>query len=294
MGTDSLTGTTPDRFSHGLDSLGIEHEHLFWSVEDLKDWLDTGWAALRTITGGIPHWVIADDWDGSRFHIADPAGGEYWESERETDARWQKRNYEAYKIPRKSSWKRPVKVETAKHLVQPLAQGEIPEAFEIAVEAFGHLMAPQAIRGYLSSSVTQGLSAGLWEKQGDRKGRMIGTYLLRRVNSLSGHWAGLSTSSGATTGAEGIALALAPHSRGHGLSHLLRAYATRSAGGFLVGQHLHGLDNREHWLKRRQVIGETDEGFLTMEEAPFTERETGAAISPFRPAAERPVIAIGI
>jgi Peptidase C39 family len=288
MGTDSSTGTTPERISHGLDALGAEYEHIkSWNIEDLKEWLPQGWAILRTLTHNIPHWVVADQVKGDTVNLLDPWLGEHWVDTNTLAERWGARQWEGFRIPKVSRWPSPVTVETRKHLVAPLAMADLNEAAGLAVTAFKHLMAEHEIWGYLAEKMTTGMSAGLWEKdKNGGKGAMVGTYLLQRLDRSRGEGRelglpGMEESDQKAIGAEGVALVISPESQGQGLSHMLRAYATRTSGGFLVGQHLRDLNNMDHWLKRRRVIAENPELFVTYEEQPFKERPVNAKISPF-------------
>lgn len=101
-GTDWIVGTPPDRLIKGLKELKIKHVE-FMSMprpyEFLRNLLNTGnLAILRTITEGVPHWIIASGCNDDSFTIKDPWKGEITYTDAELEKIWKQRNYQFFEI----------------------------------------------------------------------------------------------------------------------------------------------------------------------------------------------------
>ena len=79
-GTDTRTGTPPEKMIKGLDSLKIQyvvHNKEIEPIQSLKNIIDRNHVALlRTITKSVPHWIVAIDYNEDVFIINDPWLGE--------------------------------------------------------------------------------------------------------------------------------------------------------------------------------------------------------------------------
>ena len=101
-GTDWIVGTPPDRMIKGMKELKIpyvEHYNPPRPYELLKKILDDGnLAIVRTITNGVPHWIIAHGYEENNYNIADPALGPIVYTEKKLDSVWSLRQYQFFEI----------------------------------------------------------------------------------------------------------------------------------------------------------------------------------------------------
>jgi hypothetical protein len=101
-GTDWKVGTPPDRLEKGLKHLEldyIEYSHMKSPYALLINVLESkNIAILRTITKGVPHWIIVSDINENEFKILDPWLGEIEYTETELDSIWKIRNYQFFEI----------------------------------------------------------------------------------------------------------------------------------------------------------------------------------------------------
>lgn len=101
-GTDWVVGTPPERMKIGLDELGINHiEHIneIEPYQSIKNVVDKGNVAIvRTITQGVPHWIVIHDYNGDTFTVNDPWLGPKTYTEKELDEIWRVRNHFFYEI----------------------------------------------------------------------------------------------------------------------------------------------------------------------------------------------------
>lgn len=66
-------------------------------------------------------------------------------------------------------------------------------------------------------------------------------------------------------GVEGVLLVIDDDVRGEGWGDKLKDYPTTLGVDYIWGQQLKTLNNLDHWLKRRELIGETDFIYITAE-----------------------------
>lgn len=101
-GTDNIVGTPPDRMERGLKALGvsyIEYSHTPRPYITLVQILKSGNVPiLRTITKGIPHWIIVTNIDDGKYYINDPWLGEIVYTEKELDSIWKVRDYQFFEL----------------------------------------------------------------------------------------------------------------------------------------------------------------------------------------------------
>ena len=100
--TDNVIGTPPDRMILGLNKYSFNYK-IHINDENpynvLKTCLDGGSITiLRTITKGIPHWIIVKDYNDENFNIYDPWLGIISYSEKELDNIWKVREYFFFEI----------------------------------------------------------------------------------------------------------------------------------------------------------------------------------------------------
>ena len=91
-GTDWVVGTPPDRMAKGLKYMGIQYiEHMMDEdpFQSLKDAIDKGHpCVVRTVTQGVPHWIIVVDYDADTFMVNDPWLGRILYDMEEFDEIW--------------------------------------------------------------------------------------------------------------------------------------------------------------------------------------------------------------
>lgn len=100
--TDWVVGTPPDKMILGLDGLDIKYIHHVEPNEPfdlLNNIISKGnITMLRTLTQGIPHWIIVNDYDGKIYNVLDPWLGEIVYNHKDLDYVWSGRNYECFEI----------------------------------------------------------------------------------------------------------------------------------------------------------------------------------------------------
>ncbi len=102
-GTDWIVGTPPDRMEKGMQELGLKYIEYVCPprpYELLRSIIEIDHIPiLRTITQGIPHWIIMDGYNfvyPDRIRILDPWLGKIEYTEKELDAIWKVRNYQFF------------------------------------------------------------------------------------------------------------------------------------------------------------------------------------------------------
>jgi len=65
------------------------------------------------------------------------------------------------------------------------------------------------------------------------------------------------------SGVEGIGLVIHPDHRGHGVGTKLKDYTKTIKADYIWGYQLKSLNNIDHWLKRRKLISENPDEYVT-------------------------------
>lgn len=101
-GTDWVVGTPPDRMIIGMDRLKMKYIHHTLPKDPYKllsSIIDKGnIPILRTITQGVPHWIIVSKYTNTKYHILDPWLGEIDYTKEQLDFVWKLKNYELFEI----------------------------------------------------------------------------------------------------------------------------------------------------------------------------------------------------
>jgi GNAT superfamily N-acetyltransferase len=101
-GTDWVVGTPPEKMKIGLDSLGIkfiEHSNEIEPYQSIRNVIDKGNVSIvRTMTKGVPHWIVIDGYDNDTFNVNDPWLGQIKYNEEELGNIWKVRDYFFYEI----------------------------------------------------------------------------------------------------------------------------------------------------------------------------------------------------
>ena len=103
--TDNITGTPPERMIKGLDKLNVPYKIHYKTekpFENLRAILDKGNVCIiRTLTYGIPHWIVAYDYTDKGYKINDPSFGVLLLNEETLNERWEPREYYCFEVMKK-------------------------------------------------------------------------------------------------------------------------------------------------------------------------------------------------
>jgi len=69
-------------------------------------------------------------------------------------------------------------------------------------------------------------------------------------------------------GVEGVALAVLPEFQGQGVGRKLKNAAERLSADYIWGEQLQGLNNLDHWLKRRRLVRQNPAMNITLQDLP--------------------------
>jgi ABC-type bacteriocin/lantibiotic exporter with double-glycine peptidase domain len=101
-GTDWVVGTPPERMIKGFEEYEmkyVEYIHSPNPYELLKKIIDSeNIPIVRTITQGVPHWIIVNGYDDKRYNILDPWLGQIEYTQEQLDHIWSKRQYQFFEI----------------------------------------------------------------------------------------------------------------------------------------------------------------------------------------------------
>lgn len=96
-GTDWVVGTPPDRMEVGLKALDLEyiiHVGEANPFESLQKAINNeGVCILRTLTQGMPHWIIVESYVGDIYNILDPWLGKIQYTTEELTKIWEVRDF---------------------------------------------------------------------------------------------------------------------------------------------------------------------------------------------------------
>lgn len=100
--TDWVVGTPPDRMIRGFEQYNLKYVEYIHSpnpYELLKQVIESeNIPIVRTITQGIPHWIIVNGFDEEKYYILDPWLGEIQYTQEQLDNIWSLRQYQFFEI----------------------------------------------------------------------------------------------------------------------------------------------------------------------------------------------------
>jgi Peptidase C39 family len=244
-GTDSIVGTPPERLEKGLDALNMYHVHHVNSPEPfkyLKLVIDNGnLPILRTFTHGIPHWIIVSNYDDDLFYVNDPWQGEITYSQEQLNNVWVGRNYEFYEI----------QMLIIKRGITPNQLEQIiPWSFHFFNKIIGNLEFKTIVKRETDLDKSIILI--------DKDERILGTYLIGNSQLQHPDYENLK-------GVEGVLLAVDDSLRGHGWGSRMKDYPKTLGVDYIWGYQATGLNNLNEWLKRRELIAESELVYVTAE-----------------------------
>ena len=305
-GTDWVVGTPPDRMVKGMNELKIPHvEHYnpprpYELLRTILD--DRNLAIIRTITRGVPHWIIAHGYDGNDFFIADPWLGELVYSEKKLDEIWSLRQYQFFEIlgpklnvtpsgyivhaPYTYIETEPIVIENFKPkeaIASRYAQKEINPNYYGKIMIGEELKIQKGIPEERHTEVIdwafpyfQHVTDGdyfnaILRQESNWENSLL---LLNDKNEIKGVYllGDQPIESLVKTeeykdlkGVEGVVLAVDSELRGKGWGTKLKDYPKTMGFDYIWGQQLKTLNNLEDWLKRRVLVAETKSVYITAE-----------------------------
>lgn len=101
-GTDWVVGTPPERMIKGFEACNLKYVEYIHSpnpYELLEQVISIGNIPIvRTITQGVPHWIIVNGYDDKVYDVLDPWLGEIKYTQEQLDHIWSKRQYQFFEI----------------------------------------------------------------------------------------------------------------------------------------------------------------------------------------------------
>ena len=303
-GTDWVVGTPPDKLITGLDWMGIEYQHHI-SMEEPYDFLrnvfsNNNIAIVRTITHGVPHWIVVRGWDDDKgvFIVNDPWLGPKEYTEEQLEEVWVPRDYEFFEISGAKPME-PLKKEIGEPIVEPFKnRDEVVEAIKLAIPIFSKQMPPKNLATYLIAAVDWKLSV---KAVVDNK--IVGFYFLSEsdvVNAVSFYCMKTKENKNKTgeefyssedelkipeigeyescevfidlneyvnkRGLEGVGLGVDPQYKGMGVGKKLIDYSLSLDFDYIWGMQYESLGNIRHWLKRRKLVAIVPGIFFTLQD----------------------------
>lgn len=258
-GTNPRTGTVHEGIATAFAGLGISSERILGrdrSLPALASALDRGDMVLcRTLTCGTKHWVLAWGRDANgRVLVADPAVGRIVLTPAQLAERISHRDYEIWTVPAD---------QTAYEVVvddfPSVDPGVSTGAHALCRTVFGRFM-PQGLEEHLDRRSDWSASRRVVVD-----GDTVGVYLLRPSGLPD--WADRTARERTRNlrGVAGIALAVDPDRRNRGYGRILKDEPERMGYDFVWGEQLRDLGNIEQWKRRREVLGERFDSYLSAE-----------------------------
>lgn len=292
-GTDWVVGTPPDRLITGLDYMGIDYEHHI-SMDSPYDFLRNVFsknniAIVRTITHGVPHWIVVRGWDDNKgvFIVNDPWLGPQEYTEEELEEVWVPRDYEFFEI----SGARPVidkkkeKIIGKPRIERFKSKEEVIQALELAIPIFGKQMDPKTLISYLVGTVDWKLSV-----KAVVDGKLVGFYFLTPSSILDSIGFYCTKDKDISMdyipkvgkhencevfidlnqyvdkkGVEGVGLGVDPNYKGMGIGRMLIEYPQTLDFDYIWGMQYASLGNIRDWLKRRELVAITPGIYFTLQ-----------------------------
>tara|TARA_R110000782_G_scaffold21299_1_gene57300 strand:- start:4376 stop:5254 length:879 start_codon:yes stop_codon:yes gene_type:complete len=244
-GTDWVVGTPPDKLEKGLKGLNLDFVHHISSktpFDLLRETIDKGNIPIvRTITKGIPHWIIVSGYDTEKFSINDPWQGEINYSETQLDNIWGVKDYEFYEIK-------------LLQIKQGVPSERLNDIINWSYPFFEHVINQSYFIKVIKSEVNLEKSVLIL----DSEDNILGAYLIG--NKQLSH-----TKFNKLIGVEGVLLAVDESIRGMGWGNRLKNYPKTLGVDYIWGQQAEGLNNLNDWLKRRILINEINGVYITAE-----------------------------
>jgi GNAT superfamily N-acetyltransferase len=254
-GTDWVVGTPPDKMRIGLNDLKIsyiEHVKEIEPYQSLKNTIDKGNVAIvRTITHGVPHWIVIVGYNENVFDVHDPWLGEIKYDETELEDIWKIRDFFYFEIIIGQQ-------ESASNVkIRKIEDEDIEPIFNSLSDIFDKTgLSNDNIWGLIgeynpSISVVATIDD-----------RIAGFYFLSKEQIIPGgaDYKKLKN----LNGVEGIALGVSKDFKNKGVGKKLIQYSQSIPGvDYIWGFQFKALKNIDDWLKRRKIYLDTPSMYIT-------------------------------
>lgn len=307
-GTDSIVGTPPDRMMKGMNELKIpyiEHFNPPHPYSLLQDLLDDGHLAiLRTITRGVPHWIIVHGYKDNVYYVADPWLGKITYTEEKLNEIWEPRQYQFFEIVITNSEKQnkyvyapfipvqevepiinvnefiPKKVKTSRYAIKSINPNfyttvlmmNTPDLrIRVGIPEERQEEVIDWTFPYFQYVTDAEYFYAILRQEANWENSLL---LLNENDEIKGVYilGDQPIESLVKTdeyknlkGVEGVVLAVDRELRGKGWGTKLKEYPKNLGYDYIWGQQLKTLNNLEDWLKRRVLVAETNSVYITAE-----------------------------
>lgn len=257
-GTDWVVGTPPEFMRKGLNKLEIpyvEHRLEIEPFQSLKNTIDKGNIAIvRTVTQGVPHWIVIDDYDGDTFSVNDPWLGQIEYDEYELEEIWAIRDFFYFEILSGQQQK----AEGVE--IRKMTTEDIPKIYERLQEVYEK-----------TNMSNQKIWDVILEEEPDANfsfvatvgGEIAGFYFISPIPIPEIEGVPYDEFED-TVGVEGVALGVFPEFKNMGIGKkLIEQSQTTLDADYIWGMQLKSLKNIDDWLKRRELYYETPTYYIT-------------------------------
>jgi hypothetical protein len=260
-GTDAITGTPPERMRKGLDGLNIkyiEHVNEENPYQSLRDSIDNGSVTmLRTLTHGVPHWIVVHSYQEENFFVNDPWLGQIEYTTNQLEKIWRERDFFFFEVLNDNRKKNLMEEVGDDVKIRPFMVEDFQEIFNMLSDVYSKL-------GNLSPRSIWSIIVG--ECGGDFKDSVVvtvndevaGFYFL---NEDDLHEKGDITKD--MVGIQGVALGVSSKFKNLGIGKMLINYPATLGYDYVWGYQLKKLENIDDWLKRRKIYSESGYMFTT-------------------------------
>ena len=256
-GTDWVVGTPPDKMKVGLDELGIKYiEHISERepYQSIKNTIDKGNVAIvRTITKGVPHWIVIYGYDENMFFVNDPWLGQIKYTENQLGDIWKVRDFFYFEIIIKKK-----DLEKSKKIVIRKMKPKDMDVIFPKLSSVFHLtgLSNKEILKFLrKANINKSVVATLNDK-------VVGFYFLgdNQIPPGGEDYEKLKN----LVGIEGIGLGVFNEYKNLGIGKKLIEYSQNIPGvDYVWGGQLKSLKNIDDWLKRRKLYSDKDNLYTT-------------------------------
>lgn len=262
-GTDSITGTPPEKMRKGLDSLGIKYvEHIDDEnpYQSLRDAIDRGSVTmLRTLTHGVPHWIVVHSYESDIFNVNDPWLGQLQYDEKQLEKIWKERNYFFFEVPKENEELSLNEEENNNVIIRPYRDDDYEPILAMLEDVYSKLPGMSAkgiwsvIRGECRGSF--GLSV-----VAEVNGEVAGFYFLTQADLPPKEGTGITDD---MIGIQGVALGVSSKYKNLGIGKKLILYPETLGADYVWGFQFKKLENINDWLKRRKIYSENSGMYTT-------------------------------
>lgn len=258
--TDNITGTPPERMRKGLDKLGINYvEHIDEDnpYQSLREVIDNGSVAmLRTLTHGVPHWIVVHSYQEDIFLVNDPWLGQLEYNENDLEKIWRERNFFFFEVLKDNKEEISEEI-TGSIKIRQYSNDDFDAVFGMLQDVYSKLAGASA--------------KWIWSViESECEGNFSNSVIITVDENVAGfyflHPSNLPENEEITEemrGIQGVALGVSSEYKNHGIGKMLINYPTSMGYDYVWGYQLKMLDNINDWLKRRKIYADTGNMFIT-------------------------------